>query len=87
MDWLSPPSVSISEFVDDLDDHLAGLDRLDYRRADRLGPRAVDKGAHDFERDVRLEQRAPHLPHRGVDVLLGEGAAAGQLVQYAGELF
>ena len=73
--------------VDDLDDHLAGLDRLDHRRADRLGPRAVDEGAHDLQRDVRLEQGAPHFAHRGVDVLLRERAAAGQLVQYAGELF
>ena len=73
--------------VDDLDDHLAGLDRLDDGGADRLGAGAVDEGAHDFERDVRLEQRAAHLAHGGVDVLLGEGAAAGQLVQYAGELF
>ena len=73
--------------VDDLDHHLAGLDRLDDRRADRLGAGAVDERAHDLERDVRLEQRAAHLAHRGVDVLLGEGAAAGQFIQYAGELF
>ena len=73
--------------VDDLDDHLAGLDRLDHRGADRLGAGAVDERAHDFERHVGLEQRAAHLAHGGVDVLLGEGAAAGQLVQYAGELF
>ena len=52
-----------------------------------LGAGAVDERAHDFERDVGLEQGAPHLAHRGVDVLLGEGAAAGQLIQYAGELF
>ena len=73
--------------VDDLDDHLPGLDRLDDGGADRLGAGAVDEGAHDLERDVRLEERAPHFAHRGVDVLFREGAAAGQLVQYAGELF
>ncbi len=72
--------------VDDLHHHLAGLDRLDDGGADRLGAGAVDKGAHDLERHVRLEQRAAHFAHRGVDVLLGEGAAAGQFVQYAGEL-
>ena len=73
--------------VDDLDHHLAGLDRLHDRRADRSRSRAVDERAHHLERDVRLEQRAPHLAHRRVDVLLREGAAAGQFVQYAGELF
>ncbi len=73
--------------MDDLDDHLAGLDRLDDRRADRLGAGAVDERAHDVERDVGFEQRAADLAHGGVDVFLGEGAAAGQLVQYAGELF
>ena len=73
--------------VDDLDHHLAGLDRLHDRRAHGLRARAVDERAHDLERDVGLEQRAPDLAHRHVDVLLGEGAAAGQFIQYAGELF
>ena len=73
--------------VDDLDDHLAGLDRLDHGGADRLGAGAVDERAHHFERHVGLEQRAAHFAHRGGDVFLGEGAAAGQFVQYAGELF
>src|SRR5262249_19846763 len=73
--------------VDDLDDHLAGPDRLDDGGADRLGARTVDKGAYDLERDVRLDERAPDLAHRSVDFLLREGAAAGQFVQYAGELF
>src|SRR5260370_38348730 len=73
--------------VDDLHHHLGGPGRLDGGGAGRLGARAVDEGAHDLERDVRLEQRAPDLAHRGVDVLLRQRAAAGQLVQYAGELF
>ncbi len=73
--------------VDDLDHHLAGFDRLDDRSADRLGAGPVDKRAHDLERDVRLEQRPAHLAHRGVDVLLGEGAATGEFIQNAGELF
>ena len=73
--------------VDDLDHHLAGLDRLDDRSADRLGARPVDERAHDLERDVRLEQRATHFAHGGVDVFLGEGAAAGEFIQNAGELF
>ena len=73
--------------VDDLDHHLAGLDRLDDGSADRLGARAVDERAHDLERDVGLEQRAAHLAHRGVDVLLGEGAAAGEFIQICRRAF
>ena len=73
--------------MDDLDHHLAGLNRLDDRSADRLGARPVDERAHDLERDVRLEQRPAHLAHGGVDVFLREGAAAGEFIQYAGELF
>ncbi len=73
--------------VDDLDDHLPRLHRFDDGGADGLGARAVYERAHDFERHVRFQQRAPDFPHRGVDVVLGEEAAAGQLVQYAGELF
>ena len=75
------------QIVDDLDHHLAGLDRLDDGRANRLGAGSVDKRAHNLERDVRLEQRATHFAHGGVDVFLGEGAAAGEFIQYAGELF
>ena len=73
--------------VDDLDHHLAGLDRLDDGGADRPGAGAVDKGAHDLERDVGLQQRAAHFAHRGVDVLLREGAAPGEPIENAGELF
>ena len=75
------------QIVDDLDHHLAGLDRLDDGRADRLGAGPVDERAHDIERDIRLEQRTAHFAHGGVDVLLGEGAAAGEFIQNAGELF
>ena len=75
------------QVVDDLDHHLAGLDRLHDRRAHRLRARAVDERAHDLEGDVGFEQRAPDFAHRDVDVLLREGAAAGQFIQYAGELF
>ena len=73
--------------MDDFHHHLARLHRLDDGGADRLGAGAIDERAHDFERDVGLEQRAANLPHRGVDVLLGKGAAAGEFIQNAGELF
>ncbi len=83
----SPPSVSTSESWTILTTIWPGVTDLTHRRADRLGARAVDEGAHHLERDIRLEQGAAHLAHRRVDVLLGEGAAAGQLIEYAGELF
>ena len=67
--------------MDDLDDHLAGLDRLQHRRADRLLADAVGEGAHHVERDVGLEQRAANLAQRRRDVGLGQRAAAGQAVQ------
>ena len=69
--------------MDDLDDHLARLDRLEDSGADGLCTHAVDEGADDIQRDVGLEQRAPHLAHRLPDIALGEGAATGQLVEDA----
>ena len=85
--WDSPPSVSISASWTILTTIWPGLTDLTTAAPTALRARAVDERAHDLERDVRLEQRAPHLAHRGVDVLLREGAAAGQFIQYAGELF
>ena len=52
----------------------------------RPGASAVDERARDLERDVRLESARLDLAHRGIDVPLREGAAAGELVEYAGEL-
>ena len=54
--------------MDDLDDHLAGLDRLHDLGADGLLAHPVGEGAHDFERDVGLEQRPAHLAQRRRDV-------------------
>ena len=73
--------------VDDLDDHLAGRHRLDDGGADGLLAHLVGERAHDFERDVGLEQRAAHLAHGRVDVGLGERAAARQPIQNAAKLF
>ena len=71
--------------VDDLDDHLAGRDRLDDLGADGAVAHLVGEGAHDFERDVGLEQRAADFAQRRVDVGLGQRAAAGELVEDAGK--
>ena len=67
--------------MDDLDDHLAGLDRLQHGGADGLFAHAVGEGAHHVERDVGLEQRTAHLAQRRRDVGLRQRAAAGQAVQ------
>ena len=46
----------VDQFVmDDLDDHLAGLDRLQHLGADRLGANLVGEGTHDVERDVGFD--------------------------------
>ena len=73
--------------MDDLDHHLAGRDRLDDGGADRLLADAIGEASDDLERDVGLEQRAAHLAHRGVDVLLGQRTAPRQTIEYPTKLF
>ena len=67
--------------MDDLHDHLAGLDRLEHLGADGLGAHLVDEGADDLERHVGLDQRTANLAQRSRNIGLGERAAAGQTVQ------
>ena len=71
--------------VDDLDDHLAGRDRLDDVGADGPAAHLVDEALDHVERHVGLEQRAPNLAQGDVHVLLGERAALGQSIEDAGE--
>ena len=73
--------------MDDLDHHLAGRDRLDDGGADRLLAHALDEAADDLKGDVGFQQRAAHLAHRGVDVLLGQRAASRQPIENATKLF
>ena len=73
--------------MDDLDDHLAGRDRLDDSCTDRLLADALGEAPDDVERDVGLEQRAAHLAHRGVDVGLRQRTASRQPIENATELF
>jgi hypothetical protein len=73
--------------VNDLDDHLAGRDRLDHLDADGAFLYLIDKGVHDVERHVGLQQHAPHLAQRGIDVGLLQSAAPGQAIENAAELF
>ena len=69
--------------VHDLHDHLAGRDRLQHLGADGVRAHLVGEGAHHLERDVRLEQRTADLAQGRVDVLLGQRAAARELVEDA----
>ena len=64
--------------VDDLDDHLAGVDVLDDVRADGALLDARHEVLDDLVVDVRLEEREAHLAHGDVDVCLGDAAVAGQ---------
>ena len=73
--------------VHDLDDHLARLDRLDQRDADRVLLHLVDEGAHDIERDVGFEQRAAHFAQRRIDVGLRQRAAPGQPIENSAKPF
>ena len=73
--------------VHDLDDHLAGRDRLDDVDADRALLHLIDEGARHVERDVGLQQRAANLAQRRVDVLLRQRAAPRQAVENAAKLF
>ena len=70
--------------VHDLDDHLAGRDRLDDVDADRAFLHLLDEAARHVERDVGLEQRAADLAQRRIDGLLRQRAEPGQAVENAG---
>ena len=69
--------------VDDLHDHLPGRHRLQHLGADGARAHLVGERAHHLERDVGLEQRTADLAQGRVDVLLGQRAAARQLVEDA----
>ena len=73
--------------VHDLDDHLAGRDRLHHLDADRVLLDVVGEGARHVERDVGLQQRAAHFAQRRVDVGFAERAAAGEAVENAAKFF
>ena len=73
--------------VHDLDDHLAGRDRLDDFDADRALLHLIDKGARHVERDVGLEQRAADLAQRRIDIGLRQRAAPRQAIEDAAKPF
>ena len=69
--------------VDDADDGLRGGQRVQDVLPDGALAHGGDEVLDDLEVDVGFEQRAAHLAHRVVDVLLGQAALAGE----AGEGF
>ena len=73
--------------VDDLDHHLAGRDRLDDLDADGALLDLLAERARHIECHVGLEQRAPNLAQRRVDVLLRKRAAPRQTVEDAAKPF
>jgi hypothetical protein len=73
--------------MDDFHDHLAGRDRLDHFNPDRALFDLIGKAARDIERHVGLEQRAPDLAERGLDIGFRQRAAPGQPVEDAIEPF
>ena len=64
--------------VDDLDDLLAGVERLRSGRPDRLRTDAGDDVAGDADVDVGLEQSRADLPQHLVDVGFGEPTLAAE---------
>ena len=67
--------------MDDLDDHLPGLDRLQNGGADSLFTDLVGEGADHFESDVGLEKGTTDLAQSSRDIRLGQCATAGQSIQ------
>ena len=63
---------------DDLDDHLAGGERLHDIGADSALAHLGDELLDDLVVHVGFEQRHADLPHRGIDIGLGQLALAGQ---------
>src|ERR1044071_577668 len=72
--------------VPQLDDLLAGADRLDLQRADGPLAHTLDESARDLEAHVRLEQMAADLAQRVGDVAFREHPATSEPVQYPGQL-
>jgi hypothetical protein len=69
--------------VDDLDDLLAGLHRLDDVLADRLDLHLGDEVFDHRQRDVGFQQRHAHFAQRSLDVRFTQRAASGELVENA----
>ncbi len=67
--------------VDDLDDHLTGLDALEDFCTDSLFADLVSERTNHFQRDIGFNQRTTHFAQRSRHVAFRESAASGQAVQ------
>ena len=67
--------------VDDLDNLLAGGDRLEDGFANGLFGDLLDEVARNGQRDIGFEQRDSHFAHRIAHVLLAQGTAPAQAVE------
>ena len=81
------PSVSISWSCTILTTSWPGVTDLITSTPTAFALHLVGEGAHHVERDVGLQQRAPHLAQRRVDVGLGQRAAPRQAVEDAAKPF
>ena len=73
--------------VDDLHDLLAGVEALQHVGAQTALLHRRRELLDDLEVDVGLEQRKTDLPHRAVDVGLGQLAAAADVLESRAEAF
>ena len=67
--------------IDDFDDLLAGLHRLNHFRAQRLLLHTLDEIARDLEVHIGVEQRHAHLAQRVADVALGNFPKPAQVFE------
>ena len=68
--------------VDDLDHHLAGVDRAQHLLADRLGAGLLDELLDHGKGDIGLQEGDADFPHGGRDIGLGKRTAPLQAVEY-----
>src|SRR5690606_11013532 len=88
VDRLALGTQHVDQFVmDDLDDHLAGLDGLQNRRAHSLLTNPIRKGANHLERNVSLYQRPAYFTQCCRNIGFRQGAAPGQAVQDGAKAF
>jgi hypothetical protein len=67
--------------MDDLDDHLAGLDAFQNFSADSLFTHLVGERANDFQRDVGFQERTANLAQGRRHIGFRQRATAGQSIQ------
>ena len=65
----------------DLDDHLAGFDRLQDGCTNSFFTHPVGEGTHDFQCNVRFQKRTANLAQGGGNIGFRQRATAGQSIQ------